>query len=281
MKEHKITRSLVGATLLLLVLHSNVFSDEPDEKLHKECLYPTVGIGSECNLYQRTFEGKSPAYGSGVIVRSEKHKDHYHNVVISCEHVITGRHEVKVRVGQYKDWSTFVDWKDYPAIIVSHDAELDLSVLLFTSKKKMPVAKLGLDSKLYIGSDVFHIGAGLGDQPRLDYGKVTSVNSKLSLMKRAGIRVNCFMVPGDSGGPLFNSKNEVIGFSQALRSVQSGFGTRFLGNFGFAIPLGRIKDLPGVEYAYDHSKPMPVLDYDFLHAMEYDFSYFPGWQRGK
>ncbi len=282
MKEQKITRLLAFAVLCLLIFQSDVFSDEPDEKLHNECLYPTVGIGATSNLYQKSFENESSAHGSGVIIRCEKHKDHYHNVVVTCEHVVASRSQVSVRVAKYKDWSEFTGWDDYPAMIVSEDKERDLAILLFITKKKMPVAKINMDNKLFIGSDVFHIGAGLGDQPRIDYGKVTSVNAKLSVMRLAGLRVNCFMVPGDSGGPLYNSKNEVIAFSQALRAVPSGLGqSRFLGNFGFAIPVSRLKEMPDVSYVYDHEKTMPVLAYDFLHAMEYDFSYFPGWSKEK
>lgn len=263
--------------ILLLLINSKVFSDEPDEKLHTECLYPTVGIGSECGLYQKTFAKQDPTFGSGAIVRSVKVNDHYHNVVITCEHVINGRSEVKVRVGKYKNWSTFVKWEDYTATVYQEDSDLDLAVLLFVSKEKMPIAKINMKPKLYIGNNVFHIGAGLGDTPRIDFGKVTSVNAQISIMTNPGYRVNFFMVPGDSGGPVFNSKNQVVGFCQALR----GHDRRLLCSFGYVIPTYRVGELLDVEFIHNHKKLIPLLPFYFLHAREYELSHFPGWDTKK
>jgi S1-C subfamily serine protease len=283
--------AFIGAFLLMLgpavVITASspsiVFSGEPDEKLHKECLYPTVGIVAAGDQYQNRYSATGGATGTGFIVRSEEIKDksgtHYHNVVITCEHVIRGKNKVKIRFPQYKDWSTFTGWKDYAAIIYRSNAKFDLAVLFFSSEKKMPVAEMDLEDKLYIGNDLFHIGAGMADQPRIDYGKVTSVNAKIrGLMAMDGYRVNCFMVPGDSGGPLFNPKNKVIGLAQALRSIPQPFGGRQLfGNFGFAIPITRVKQLDTAEFTWDHKKNVPVLPFYFLHAQEYEYSHFPGW----
>lgn len=294
-KATSLLTAFIGASLLMLgpavvitasslLTPSIVFSGEPDEKLHRECLYPTVGIAAEGDQYQNRYAPPGGATGTGFIVRSEEIKKksgtHYHNVVITCEHVVKGKNKVKIRLPLYKDWSTFLGWKDYPATVFRANVKCDIALLLFSSDKKMPVAEMDMEDKLYIGNDLFHIGAGLADQPRIDYGKVTSVNAKIrGVMTLDGYRVNCFMVPGDSGGPLFNPKNKVIGLAQALRSIPGPFSRQLLGNFGFSIPINRLKQLDAVEFSWDHKKDVPMLPFLFLHAKEYEYSHFPGWPK--
>ncbi len=69
---------------------------EPDKKLHKQCLYPTVKVTPNTRH----------SYGTGIIVRSVKIKEgEYHNVFITCAHVADSTEQYVVKVYEYKNWS--------------------------------------------------------------------------------------------------------------------------------------------------------------------------------
>ena len=97
-KSHLIFTLFITAMLIPFWLSSHPAGDteltsskkvsetQPDNKLHKQCICPTVMIGSDW------------CYGSGVIVRSEKIGDVYHNVAITCSHVTQGQ----------QDWTVYV-----------------------------------------------------------------------------------------------------------------------------------------------------------------------------
>jgi len=260
---------IIFMSALLIALSPPLSMAGVDKKLHKECLYPTVLI--------RDF--KAGSSGSGIIVRSQKIKeDLYHNVILTCGHIFANPEiidDYRVYVGKYKDWSTIEGAEEYKANLYIKDAKRDLGVMVFSSKKKMPVGKLDFDTKLYIGNEIFRIGCGLGDQYRLDYGKVTSVNGTLDAHIKNTIRANVFTVPGDSGGPLFH-KYKVVGITQAIRFVSNGWNRFPAYKISYFIPLSRFKtwsetldnDL-GFVYQDDL---LPVLPFVMDEVKKYEYN---------
>ena len=208
-----------------------LFSAEPDKKLHAKCLYPTVMIQAK-NL---------SGSGSGFIVKSKKISENlYHNVVITCGHVVRSGGEFIVKVPIYKDWSNLVGYKKYSSSVYIYSIEKDIAVVLFATKEKMPIVELDFDSKLYIGTDVFRIGYGLGDQSRIDYGKITSTKITVAKLFRNVIRLSIFTVPGDSGGPVFHNY-KVIALVQGIRAYSDAWGRNLLYKISYAVPISRLK----------------------------------------
>lgn len=183
-------------------------ADDPDEKLHTACLYPTIHVSPE----------NKDSYGSGVIFRSSKFSENeYLNVFVTAAHVANSYDQYIVRVFGYENWSSLKGYNQYTAVFYSKDFNRDIAIGMFISEQQMPCAKIDFDTKLYIGTEVFRIGCGLGDDPRLDYGKITSVRSKLGAEECPLYRTSVHTVPGDSGGPLFN-KYRVVGIARSVRA---------------------------------------------------------------
>lgn len=249
-------RVLILAALISFFSAPNLFSDEPDKTLHNKCIYPTVMI---------TGPGST---GSGTIIRSEKVGDKYHNVVLSCAHIFSGS-RWQIHVPKYKEWSVIDGYDVYSIRPIRTSREKDLSVSLFASDKKMPVAELDFDSKLYIGSEVFRTGFGIGDEMRLDFGKITSLRGRI---KNGPIkntyRMSAYTVPGDSGGPVFHNY-KIVAITQAIRSVRRGYQEYPCFGISYSVPLSRFKkwdqELNNVlSFTYKTDLPMPIMWDKFL-----------------
>ena len=246
------------SVITTLFIINNVIGGEIDKTLHENCLHPTIYVGQA--------NGKG-GFGSGVIVRSEKVKDNlYKNIFLTCAHITTPLvQSYEVRQYIYEDGIQVKQVKSYPAVFFSYNNELDIAIGLFLSEELMPVAKLNFDPKIFIGNEVFRIGCGLGDDPRLDYGKLTTYkkNSNKPLM-----RTSVMTVSGDSGGPLFH-ENKVIGIMVSVRANKNGQ----LNSISYAVPLDRFKQWNkandnNLNFAWTTDK-LPELHYMYLQFKDY------------
>jgi S1-C subfamily serine protease len=249
---------LISSLVLLLLFTSCLFAGTPDKELHQKCLYPTIYVGRADQM----------SYGSGVIVRSEKIEDHkYKNVFITCAHLESSNYfDYEVKQVIYENWSEIKSTKTFPAFFYAANKELDLAVGVFYSEDEMPVAPMDFEPKLFIGNEVFRIGCGLGDEPRLDFGKVTQF--KKNILKQF-IRTSVHTVPGDSGSPLFH-EYKVVGIMVSIRSHRNNpvFG------ISYAIPIERFKAWSKdsnnfLDFIWSN-KEMPKLPFYYLNLREYE-----------
>jgi S1-C subfamily serine protease len=250
-----ITRSFF--LLLFCTLISFSHAGDVDKKLHQECLYPTVYVG----------RADQSSYGSGVIVRSDKIEDNlYRNVFITCAHLIDETsidYEIKQFI--YENWSQVKDVKSYPAVFFAFNKDMDIAIGVFYSDQVMPIATLDFDPKLFIGNDVFRIGCGLGDDPRVDYGKLTAYRKT----PKPFFRTSVMTVPGDSGSPLFHDY-KVIGIQVSIRSFRN------LPVFGisYAVPLERFKtwnsaNNDDLSFAWT-KKSLPEMAFRYLKFKQFE-----------
>lgn len=192
----------------------------PDKKLHEKCLYPTIQI----------INSNDKPTGTGVIVRSIKLSEkEYCNIFLTCNHVVSNE-IMTIRVFQYEKWSSLKGQQSFTAWFYAHHSTNDMAIGYFLTPNKMPTSDIDFDAEIFIGTDIFRIGCGSGDEPRLDYGKVTSVRNKL--MSVDTIRTSIFTIPGDSGSPVFYN-NKIIGIMVSIRSSRNGP----LFNISYAIPV--------------------------------------------
>lgn len=204
--------------LVAFLLIPNKTFSQPDIKLHEKCLYPTIMVFSDRNN------------GSGVIIRSYKiSEDKYYNFFLTCSHVVDKNHSYKAKVFKYKSWSIVEKTLIFPVNFYSVDEDRDMAIGSFTSTEEMPVASLSFESEMYIANQVWRIGCGFGDDPRVDFGKLTSLN-------KSYIRTSIHTVPGDSGGPLFHDY-KIIGLMRAIKTY------REIPVFGisFAVPISHFR----------------------------------------
>ncbi len=253
--------------LLFLIFPLWLFSAEPDKKLHEKSLYPTIKLSynrNHCDCDECTKKPQQ-AVASGFIVKSEKTNsnlidDKYVNVIVTAAHNVENViSSVDIHVGIYENWSNLQKFDTYQSFVFAINKKMDLAVLIFKSDKKMPCVDMEIDNSPYFGTDVFKIGYGLGDDIRIDYGTITSVDTKKPENLKGFLRSNCYTIFGDSGGPLFYKDGyKVMGVTSSIR----GSDTFFLNNQSYFTPIYWIKnwndELEGnLSFIYKENKKIP------------------------
>ncbi len=182
--------------------------------------------GLTTNIFGQVSETASS--GSGFIISEDGY-------VVSNYHVVKGATKLKVITA---------DSKEYDAELVGYDATNDLSVLKIDATG-LPFVKLGSSESLAIGDQVAAIGNPLGElTSTLTVGYVSA---KDRMVSTDGTNLNMLQTDaainsGNSGGPLFNMKGEVVGITTAKYSGTSGSGATIEG-IGFAIPIDDVSDM--------------------------------------
>jgi serine protease Do len=167
--------------------------------------------------------------GSGVIVRSDGY-------IVTNDHVVSGATDVEV---------TFHDGTKAKGEVLRAPSA-DIAVIK-VDRKNLPVAVLGDSATVKPGQIVFAIGSPFGLANTLTMG-VVSATGRREVIPSAGrtrtyadlIQTDAAINSGNSGGPLVNSRGEVIGINTAI--VANGFTGGNVG-IGFAIPINRVKTI--------------------------------------
>lgn len=196
-------RFMIYFGLILSFLFSK---NKKDDEFVTKCVHPIV----------RTINLKDNTTGTAFVVKSEKcDNNYYKNIAISCEHGSANKFVVAIQ--NYNDQFYYDSEHMVPAILLGKNAEYDLSILMFLSDRKMKCAEMNFSTNFKLREKVFSVGCGLKDSARFSDGVITGLMpSKKSLVN---IRTTICMVPGDSGGPLFNSNYEVIGVANNIKTM--------------------------------------------------------------
>jgi len=196
-----------------------------------------VAISSKVRstMYGQVAEGTSA--GSGFILTEDGY-------VVTNSHVVEGATSVSVITH---------DGTEYAATVEGTDANNDIAVLKVDATG-LPAATIGSSDELVIGDMVVAIGNPLGtlsSTQTVGYvsGKDRDVTTDGSIISM--IQTDAAINSGNSGGPLFNMRGEVVGITTAKYSGTTGSGASIEG-IGFAIPIddvfGIITDL--IDYGY-------------------------------
>lgn len=191
--------------------------------------------GTTTNIYGQVSETASS--GSGFLISQDGY-------VVTNYHVVQGANSLSVLT---------YDGDEYQAKLVGYDATNDICVLKIEAEA-MPFVCLGSSDALAVGDRVAAIGNPLGElTSTLTVGYISA---KDRMITTEGTAINMLQTDaainsGNSGGPLFNMKGQVVGITTAKYSGTSTSGAVIEG-IGFAIPMddvaGMIRDLQ--EYGY-------------------------------
>jgi len=139
--------------------------------------------------------------------------------------------------------------------IIAVNDDIDLALLKIEDDLGMEVPQLyiGDSTRLKEGDEVFTIGNPMGLERSTSRGTVSKVNRNFG--GRLYIQSTTPIAPGNSGGPLFNERGEVIGVTN--------MGYLMLDGLGFAVPSQYVKEfLDNVEaFAYDPDNPNAGINY--------------------
>ncbi len=141
------------------------------------------------------------------------------------------------------------DGTQYEAAIVGKEDVNDLAVLKIEAKGLTPVV-MGNSDELKVGDEVYAVGNPLGElEFSMSSGHVSALNRVISTEDAENInmfQLDAAVNPGNSGGPVYNNKGEVVGVVTAKYSDTAVEG------LGFAIPsndaLRIAEDLVNVGY---------------------------------
>ena len=166
--------------------------------------------------FQRPTERKASSLGSGFIIKEN-------GMVITNNHVIAGADDILIKVNS----------KEYKAKVVGADPYMDIAVLKMQTKDKFKTVAFGNSDKARVGDWVVAIGNPFGLGGTVTSGIVSARNRDIGMTRYDDfIQTDASINQGNSGGPLFNLKGEVVGINTAIIAPgQSGS----IG-IGFAIP---------------------------------------------
>ena len=125
---------------------------------------------------------------------------------------------------------TLSDGRSLRAHVIGADPDTDIALIKVDDQDGLPVAPFGDSSTLRMGEWVCAIGNPLGYEHTVTVGVVSYLGRKLFDASLDNyIQTDAAINFGNSGGPLINSRGEVIGINAAISSRAS--------NIGFAVPI--------------------------------------------
>ena len=171
------------------------------------------------------FQQETEGMGSGFIINEEGY-------ILTNYHVIDGAKEVTV---------TLSDGREVTASVVNYDSDKDIAMIKINEEVKVPgVVELGDSDALQPGEEVVAIGNPLSKElsSTLTKGIISALNRNVET--QSGVSTNLIQTDtainaGNSGGPLINTKGQVIGIN-TLKASDGAEG------IGFAIPINDVKE---------------------------------------
>ena len=207
---------------LMLSYPAVSFAYEPDEMINisvYERINPSI-----VSIDAQVSDGFST--GTGCVIKAD-------GLILTGSHVIDD--------AKYIEVTTF-DGKVYQAkVIAKMGKNKDLALLKITTKTALKPIEFGNSNEVKVGQKVLSIGNPFGFSGTLTQGIVSRID-----YTKHRIQTDAAINPGCSGGPLLNSKGEVIGISQSIYNPDNNISNI---GIGFAIPVDDAKQfISSVKY---------------------------------
>jgi serine protease Do len=189
--------------------------------------FPGIDPRDPFDEFFRRFQGGGPrggstveqpvrGQGSGFIVSSD-------GIILTNAHVVRDASEVTVKL---------TDRREFQAKVLGADPKTDVAVLRIDAKG-LPTVPMGSAKALRAGEWVLAIGSPYGFDNSVTAGVVSAKGRSLPDDSMVPfIQTDVAVNPGNSGGPLFNARGEVVGINSQIYSQSGGYQ-----GLSFAIPI--------------------------------------------
>lgn len=162
----------------------------------------------------RDYESRS--LGSGFVISADGY-------LLTNAHVVDSADEILVRL---------TDKREFKARVIGTDKRTDVALIKIEATG-LPTVRLGDPGVLKVGEWVIAIGSPFGFENSVTAGIVSAKGRSLPQENYVPfIQTDTAVNPGNSGGPLFNMKGEVVGINSQIYSRSGGFM-----GISFAIPI--------------------------------------------
>ena len=186
----------------------NLDEDDPFFEFFRRFMPPNPG--------QSPREFSTRSLGSGFIISADGY-------ILTNAHVVDGADEITVRL---------TDKREFKAKVIGADKRTDVALIKIDAAG-LPLVKLGDPSKLKVGEWVLAIGSPFGFDNTVTAGIVSGMARSLPQENLVPfIQTDAAVNPGNSGGPLFNLRGEVVGINSQIYSRTGGYM-----GLSFAIPI--------------------------------------------
>jgi len=168
---------------------------------------------------------RAQSMGSGFIIDKS-------GLIVTNNHVVDGATKIKVKLP---------DGRTFDAKLVGTDAATDVALLRVKTDKPLPTVEFGNDRALRVGDWVVAVGNPFGLSNTVTAGIVSSIGRDIGSADQPYtdfIQIDAPINRGNSGGPTFDLRGQVIGMNSMIYSPSGGS----IG-IGFAIPASTIKDV--------------------------------------
>ena len=167
-------------------------------------------------------KGRQSGAGSGIIVGAD-------GDILTNNHVVSGASKIVV---------TLADGREMEAQSLGGDPIVDLAVIRIDAAD-LPVAALGDSDNLQVGQIAIAVGNPYGFERTVTVGVISALQRSIPGGGAALtdlIQTDAKIYPGNSGGPLVDSRGEVVGINTAVVGGRTGV-------LGFAIPINTARDV--------------------------------------
>jgi serine protease Do len=198
------SQSKLVASLLPSVVNITAFEPSPGQG------NPGTGLANAERATQ------SRLLGSGFVIDAN-------GTIVTNYHVVAGSFDIVI---------TFSNGDQTHAMLRAADRLADIAILQVHTDRKLDVVRWAPPDSLHVGDPVIAIGNPLGVGMSVTAGIVSAINRNIMETPYDNyIQTDAPINHGNSGGPLFDLKGEVVGINTALISPTQGSA-----GLGFAIP---------------------------------------------